>query len=70
MVTVQVEGLSYYTLYCENMELRFLHSGSWCVEDFFDVCRKIHSPRRHAPSGRNDSMYYVTYVRQERGGGA
>ena len=35
MVTVQVEelkfpiSLSYYTLYCENMELRFLHSGVW-----------------------------------------
>ena len=39
MVTVQVEelkfpiSLSYYTLYCENMELSFPHSGSWCVED-------------------------------------
>ena len=35
MVTVQVEelkfpiSLSYYTLYCENMELRFPHSGVW-----------------------------------------
>ena len=48
MVTVQVDelkfpiSLSYYTLYCENMELSFPHSGSWCVED---VCQKIHSPR-------------------------
>ena len=51
MVTVQVEelkfpiSLSYYTLYCENMELRFLHSGSWCVETFFDVCQNIHCPK-------------------------
>ena len=48
MVTVQVEelkfpiSLSCYTLYCENMELSFPHSGSWCVEDVF---QKIHRPR-------------------------
>ena len=48
MVTVQVEELKFpisLSCYSENMELRFLHSGSWCVETFFDVCQKIHSPK-------------------------